>query len=133
MPTITIVDDDAHLREALALRLRAAGFEVFEAESPATAQPLLLHNPPDLILLDIDMPHYSGLEFHECLKLSPRTRDIPVVYLSGCNSPIHVREALKNGARAYLTKPYDPRYLVATLRDIVGLQPASPAGAEASS
>lgn len=119
MHRIMIVDDDAQLRAALSVRLRRAGFEVSDSGSPETAAQEILHQPPDLILLDIDMPHYNGLDFHECLKFSDRGRRIPVVYLSGHNSPVFLEEAFRRGARAFIAKPYNPHELVAVLRGVL--------------
>jgi two-component system phosphate regulon response regulator PhoB len=124
MQRIMIIDDDAQLRVALAVRLRGAHFEVLDSESPEAATPLILQNPPDLILLDIDMPNYSGLDFHECLKFAERARHIPVVYLSGQNSPVFIEAAFRRGARAFIAKPYNPHELVAVLRGVLGADPA---------
>lgn len=117
---IMIIDDDAHLRAALAVRLRRARFEVIDSGSPEAAARIILHTPPDLILLDIDMPNYNGLDFHECLKYAERARHIPVVYLSGQSTPVFMEEAFRRGARAFIAKPYDPHELVAILRGVLG-------------
>jgi two-component system, OmpR family, response regulator len=133
---IMIIDDDAQIRAALLVRLRKAGFEVIDSGSPAEATQAILHDPPDLILLDIDMPQYNGLDFHECLKYADRGRGIPVVYLSGQNTPVFLEEAFRRGARAFIAKPYNPHELVAILRGVLGAEgtararpPAKSAGA----
>src|ERR1051325_3049067 len=86
MATIVLVDDDDGLRQALAIRLRASGFQVFAADGPETAMRLVLRHKPDVLVLDIEMPGYTGLEFHECLQLSDRARSVSVLYLTGSDS-----------------------------------------------
>ena len=119
MPRIMIIDDDAALREALTIRLKAAGFEVIASAHPDAALQPVLRLRPDLLLLDIDMPCYSGLDFHQCLRVTDRGRNIPVVYLSGHDTPSHRQEAFKQGARAFLTKPYDADTLLATINGVL--------------
>ena len=119
MPTVMIVDDDPGLREALGLRLRQAGFDVVSADHPDRALGLVLKQRPDLILLDIEMPRFSGLDFHECLRCSDRARDIPVVYLSGRTSAPARRDAYRQGGRAFIAKPYEPGELIATITGVL--------------
>src|SRR6185503_9584338 len=106
MQTIVVVDDDDALRQALSIRLRAAGFEVLSSEHPDSALKLVLHHKPALLVLDIEMPGYTGLEFHECLQLSNRGRSIPVLYLTGRDSSSYRLRASKQGASGFMTKPY---------------------------
>jgi DNA-binding response OmpR family regulator len=122
MSRILIVDDDKALATALSARLRAAGFEVFAAYCADTASKLVLQKRPDLVILDIEMPHYSGLEFHECLQMSPRTGNIPVIYLSGQDSTTYRTEAFRHGAQAFVSKPYDSKKLIALIQEV--LQPS---------
>lgn len=119
MPKVMVIDDDPGLRLALRLRLAAAGFEVLAAEHPTCALEPVLRARPDLIVLDIDMPHFSGLDFHQCLRGTRRGRDIPVVYLSGAGTPANREDAFRQGARAFISKPFDADELVATLRGLV--------------
>ena len=122
MATVMIIDDDATLRRGLSIRLKAAQFDVVTAEHPDSALNLALRRRPDVILMDIEMPHFSGLDFHECLRVTERGRDIPVVYLSGVNSPSNLEDAFRQGARAFIAKPYDPHELLATIRGVLARQ-----------
>lgn len=116
---ILIVDDDSTLRTALSVRLRSAGFEVLDSAHPDAAAELAIRERPDLILLDINMPRYTGLEFHECLKFSTRAREIPIVYLSGERDEISRQTAMKQGARAFVQKPYQPEALIQIICDVL--------------
>ena len=130
MATIMIVDDDAGLLQSLTIRLRAAGFKVLAAAHPDAALSTILREQPDLLLLDINMPHFSGLDFHQCLRVTERGRDIPIIYLSGQRTPAHIEDAYRQGARAFIVKPYDAHELLATIKGIlesrVAATPAAP-------
>ncbi|MBI4717231.1 MAG: response regulator [Planctomycetes bacterium] len=119
MPKILVVDDDVAMTRALAIRLRAAGFEVVVAHDADRGSRLAVSERPDVILLDVDMPHYSGLELHECLRFAERVRHVPVVYLSGNDCATNRAVAFQQGARAFLSKPYEPARLIQTLNEVV--------------
>ncbi|MGE0479835.1 MAG: response regulator transcription factor [Phycisphaerae bacterium] len=119
MPTILLIDDDASLRHGLSVRLRSEGYEVRSAGHPDAAINAALLDPPDLIILDVHMPRFNGPEFHDCLRVTERGRRIPIVYLSGSNTAESREAALRRGARAFLTKPYDPDELLATIVNVL--------------
>lgn len=119
MPTILLIDDDASLRHGLSVRLRSAGYEVRSAGHPDAAINSALLEPPDLIILDVHMPRFNGPEFHDCLRFTDRGRRIPVVYLSGSNTAESREAALRRGALAFLSKPYDPDELLATINKVL--------------
>jgi two-component system chemotaxis response regulator CheY len=101
--TILVVDGDESLRQLLKLHLGNAGYEVLLAEDAVTAGHLVVRQPPDLIIADVQMPYMNGYEFVGALKADPETRNIPVVFLtSDENVAEHAR---KLGAAAYLNKP----------------------------
>ena len=116
---ILVVDDDRPFTRALSVRLGAAGYQVLIALDAESASTLALRERPDLILLDIDMPRYSGLEFHECLQFSERGRRIPVVYLSGNDDVSRRLQAQQQGACAFIAKPYESAELVAVLEKVL--------------
>ena len=119
MTRILIVDDDRTMVLALSVRLRKTGLEVLTCHSAHEAPQIVLRERPDAILLDIDMPHFTGLELHECLRLAERTRRIPVIYVSGSVSPIDRQVALRQGAKAFLVKPFETQALLDTIRSVL--------------
>ena len=129
MPKVLIVDDDPAMTLALAIRLRAAAFEVLTSNSAHEASPIAVRQRPDVILLDIDMPSFSGLEFHECLRNSERARTIPVIYISGVDSDTYRRVALQQGARGFVSKPFDMPKLLAVIQAAIGTSGATLASA----
>jgi len=116
---ILIVDDDRTMVLALSVRLRKTGLEVLTCHNAYEAPQIVLRERPDVILLDIDMPHFTGLEVHECLRLAERSRRIPVIYVSGSVSPIDRQVALRQGAKAFLVKPFETQALLETIRSVL--------------
>ena len=101
--SVLIVEGDECMRELLHLHLSNAGYRVLIAEDAVVAARLLLREPPDLILADIDMPYLDGLEFLAALREDGGTRHVPLVFLT--TGDVRVERALALGAQAYLTKP----------------------------
>ncbi|MGC3998097.1 MAG: response regulator [Anaeromyxobacter sp.] len=110
---VLLVEDDRELREALADVLMLEGFEVEQAENGLDA---LLHlrsapRPPDVVVLDLDMPLMDGREFREAQLRNPALAAVPVLVLSS-----HVEEGLPLGG---LGKPCSPERLLARLRALI--------------
>lgn len=91
------------MRELLRLHLGAHGYDVAVAEDAVEAGHLVVREPPDLILVDVEMPYMTGYEFVAALKSDPGTRHIPVVFLTTVEDV--AEQAAKLGAAAYLNKP----------------------------
>jgi len=100
---ILVVDDDESLRELLRMHLAAAGYDVSTAADAISAGYLVLKNPPDLILSDVNMPHMDGFEFVAALKSDKTLPYIPVIFLTSVEDGDHRGKEL--GAVGYLTKP----------------------------
>src|SRR5262249_57213745 len=79
---ILVAEDEAHLREVLCMQLRHAGYEVSEAIDGQEALELANRSLPDLVLLDVMMPHLTGFEVCERLRASYHTRHIPIIILT---------------------------------------------------
>jgi response regulator RpfG family c-di-GMP phosphodiesterase len=111
---ILLVDDEPALRELLRVTLESAEVTVAEAGSAREAQSEIELEPPDLIVLDLRMPGVGGTELCAELKSAPRTRDIPIVLLTGADTE-EVRRAQEAGAEALVRKPFSPLELVAVV------------------
>ncbi len=114
--TLLLVDDEPSLREPLAEYLRGQGFAVREAESAAAARSAMLEQTPDLALLDIMMPGEDGLSL--CRHLV-EARDLPVILLTAKGEATDRIIGLEIGADDYVTKPFEPRELVARIRSVL--------------
>ena len=113
---LLLVDDEPGLREPLAAYLVRQGFAVTEAASAAEARARLLESTPDLVLLDIMMPGEDGLSL--CRHLA-ETRAIPTILLTAKGEATDRIVGLEIGADDYVTKPFEPRELVARIRSVL--------------
>ena len=114
--TLLLVDDEPTLREPLAEYLSGQGFVVREAESAAAARSVLTTEQPDLVLLDIMMPGEDGLSL--CRHLV-EARRLPVILLTAKGEAMDRIIGLEIGADDYVTKPFEPRELVARIRSVL--------------
>jgi putative two-component system response regulator len=120
-PVILCVDDSTDL---LALMGKALGeeYRVITVNNPGDAISAAFGDPPpDLVLLDIDMPEVSGLEVCQALKGEVRTADIPVVFLTARNTMQQQVEGFETGAVDYITKPFNAFVLRARVRIHIAL------------
>jgi two-component system phosphate regulon response regulator PhoB len=115
MPAVLVIDDDVFIRELLMLHLRKAGHSASSAADPALGIKAVLESPPDLILLDVDMPYMSGLDVLRALKADEKSRHIPVVMLTAHTDDETWMAATEAGANAYLTKPIEHDELISTV------------------
>ncbi|MFZ5468828.1 MAG: response regulator [Myxococcota bacterium] len=116
LPLVLVVDDFSDAREMFSEYLGAVGFRTAEARDGQEAVAQAHALGPDVILMDLSLPGMDGWEATRNLKADPKTRDIPVVALTG-----HSPEEFSAGARAagcdgFVTKPCVPDELVAELR-----------------
>jgi DNA-binding response OmpR family regulator len=99
---ILVVDDDACIRDLLKLHLSAAGHQVRVAEDALVAGRMLLSSAPDLMIVDVEMPYMSGIEFVATILADQTLPNIPVLFLTSRDDLADRASAL--GA-SYLTKP----------------------------
>lgn len=84
-----------------------------------TAVPLAREHQPALVLLDLDLPDMHGTEVLKRLRAEPATRHVPVVVISADATPSQIERLLANGARNYVTKPFDIKRFLCTVDEIV--------------
>jgi len=108
---ILVVEDDRALREGLAMNLRLQGYDVLTAADGAAGMRMAFDERPDLIVLDIMMPSWSGLDILE--ELRKREERVPVLILSARGTTDNKVEGLKLGADDYMAKPFDLQELLA--------------------
>jgi DNA-binding response OmpR family regulator len=119
---VLIVDDDPSVREVLVLYLTQAGFEVREAEEGHGAVQAMAAKPADLVLLDIMLPGMDGYEVYRVLR---ERSDVPVLFLTARDDDVDRILGLELGADDYITKPFNPREVVARVKAV--LRRVSPA------
>jgi CheY-like chemotaxis protein len=110
---ILVMDDDEVIRELLKLHLADAGYEVLVAEDGVRGGLVLQKERPDLVLVDIDMPYFNGLELLKSMKTDPSVERIPVIFIT---SNVDAEEqARRFGAVAYFAKPLRMESLLAAV------------------
>lgn len=118
-PTLLIVDDDKFVRDLLRDHITTIGFQcrIVEAADGMQAIAAAKQEKPGLVFLDLFMPNKSGLEaLPEILKESPASK---VVVISSMDSEVLVEQALKDGAAAFIAKPFHPDEIAATVKRLL--------------
>ncbi|PHN24698.1 response regulator transcription factor [Pseudomonas sp. ICMP 460] len=127
-PRVLVVDDHRKIREPLATYLRRHTFEVRTAADAAGMWQLLKTQAFDVVVLDVMLPDGDGFEL--CNQLHRRS-NTPVLLLTACDTPAERIRGLDLGADDYVTKPFEPRELVARINSVLRRQgrssgPAAP-------
>ena len=116
---LLVVDDDPSLLLAVSDTLRAEGYEVVTARRGAEALVRVAESLPDLVISDIRMPGMDGYALARNLRSAPRTRLVPIVFLTAKDETADRVAGFRTGADVYLTKPFEPEELVAVVRSIL--------------
>ena len=116
--TVLIVDDTVFMRMMLSKILTENGFKVVaEAENGKVALDMYADFAPDIVTLDITMPEMNGLEALQSLK--QRWPEAKVVMVSAMGQKPLVVEAIQNGAKDFIVKPFQPARVIAALRSAI--------------
>ncbi len=118
-PLVLIVDDDERLREYVRVNLEAEGYVVREAGSAEEGLAALDEESPDLILLDVMMPKVDGWEMLQRVQEKHGVGAIPVIMFSGKVDERSAAEATSRGAQAFIGKPFDPRALIESTKQLL--------------
>jgi DNA-binding NarL/FixJ family response regulator len=116
---VLLVDDEANLLLALDACLRAEGYTVATANTAAEALIRLAAAIPDIIVSDIRMPGMDGYALARHLRASPRTKLVPIVFLTAKDTLEDRLEGFKAGVDTYLTKPFENAELLAVVANIL--------------
>lgn len=120
--TILIVDDNPTNLHVLFELLNANSFKVAVSESGETALETLELISPDLILLDINMPGIDGYQTCRRIKANPKTKNIPVLFMSALSEPVNKVQGFDVGAVDYITKPFEALETLARIRNHLELK-----------
>ena len=115
---VYVVDDDPAMIEAVAAVLSLDGFDVDGASDSMGALREVLSDPPDLLVLDVNMPGLTGWELCEIVRRQPLTRDLPVLFLTGRGDVGDRITAMQVGGTDHLTKPFRAEELRARVRSL---------------
>ncbi len=118
---VLVVDDDDVIRQLITVNLELEGFEVATAVDGQDCLDKVKDIDPVVVTLDVMMPRLDGWEAASRLRDDPATAGVKVVLLSARAQEADLRRGDRLGVDAYLTKPFDPDELIATVRRLAGL------------
>lgn len=119
-----IADDEAHIRLLLEQTfedLEDEGVQIYFAENGREAIEMMLAERPQLVFLDVMMPHISGMDVCAKIKSDPTIKDAYVVLLTAKGQEIDRVKGNEAGADLYLTKPFDPDHLIKIARKVLNI------------
>ena len=108
---ILIVDDTKDILLVVSRRLKSWGYEPLTAESGEDGLRIAQEELPDLVLLDIMMPRMKGRDVCAFLRANPKTKHIPVIFLTALGLADHIKAGMDLGAEDYIVKPFEPAEL----------------------
>jgi twitching motility two-component system response regulator PilH len=117
--TVLIVDDSQTLRQMLSEILQGSGLVVVEAVNGAEAKEKIQTKAPDLVITDLIMPQMNGYELCRWIKTEPTTQGIPVLMCSTKSEEFDRYWGMKQGADAYITKPFHPKDLLTAVKQLL--------------
>lgn len=116
--TILIVEDSPSELELMSHYLKESGYKVIQASGAKEGLEKALELKPDVIVTDVVMPGMSGFELCRSLKKNPDTQTVPIVICSSKNQEIDRLWAMRQGADAYITKPYTREQLLRAIKSV---------------
>jgi CheY-like chemotaxis protein len=122
MPRVLVVDDTPSIRFLIRTNLELAGFEVDEAVDGVDCLDRLvaMEDMPDVITVDVMMPRLDGVATVAAIRADARTKHIAIVMVTTQGHPADIQRATQAGVDAYVTKPFDPDFLILTVRNVMG-------------
>ncbi|MHB9031621.1 MAG: response regulator transcription factor [Anaerolineae bacterium] len=124
MDTVLVVEDERNIRELLRLYLNNAGFRVLESGDGLDALRIAAEEKPNLVVLDVMLPRLDGFEV--CRRLRRDNYNVPIIILTARTDDVDKVVGLELGADDYVTKPFNPRELVARIKAVLRrTEPAS--------
>ncbi len=116
---ILVVEHDPAARALLALNLTRAGHRLLCADDAESALAMIARALPDMVLLEWTLPGQSGLNLLRRLRAQPQTRELPLIMVSARDAEQDKILALESGADDYITKPFNPRELLARVHTVL--------------
>jgi CheY-like chemotaxis protein len=120
MPIILIVEDEAHIRQFVAVNLKARGYAVLQAGSAEEGLQQLRDHAPEALILDLKLPGMSGWDMLKYIVSDPELPDIPVIIMTASFPADHTGELIYAHITEKLIKPVSATDLIAAVRKIFG-------------
>ena len=116
---ILVVDDEPNIVLSLEFLMKQAKYEVRTAADGAMALEMVNENPPDLVLLDVNMPKKSGYEVCETIRANPQWKRIRIIMLTAKGRDVEREKGLALGADDYVTKPFSTQQVVEKVSELL--------------
>lgn len=121
---VLVADDEPHIGRIIKMKLEQGPFRVtLVYDGREALEALERHEDISLVLLDLMMPHLSGLDVLAALRANPKTAKLPCIILTAAGQEQQHVKAMELGASDFLTKPFSPKRLYARAAELVGLPP----------
>lgn len=121
---ILLVDDEQDMVYAVKMQLEASGFKVLTAQDGQEGLDKARKENPDLIILDLMLPRIDGYKICRMLKFDEKYKNIPVIIYTARAQEADEKLGYEVGADAYLTKPFDPKKLLAKINELLNSREA---------
>ncbi len=118
-PTVVVIEDETDILDLVAFNLEQAGFRVLKAQDGLEGLSLVRRKRPDLIILDLMLPHLEGQEVCRRIRRAEETKDIPIIMLTARTDEIDRIVGFEIGADDYITKPFSPRELILRVKAVL--------------
>lgn len=119
MSTVLVVEDSLAQQQMISDLLKGSGLTVTVANDGVEALERVGQSRPDVVVLDIVMPRMNGYEVCRRLKADPKTQNVPVVMCSSKGEEFDRYWGMKQGADAYIAKPFQPTELIGTVKQLL--------------
>jgi two-component system cell cycle response regulator DivK len=119
MSLVLVVEDNEKNLKLLRTVLSHGGYRLLEATTAGEGVRMALESPPDLILMDIELPDFNGIEALRRLRADRRTENIPVIAVSASVMPNERRKIVESGFNGFIAKPIDVKTFTETVRRIL--------------
>jgi two-component system alkaline phosphatase synthesis response regulator PhoP len=116
---ILLVDDEPNILLSLEFLMKQAGYEVKTASDGEAALEALDVEPPNLILLDVNMPKRDGFEVCQLVRANPKWENVRIIMLTAKGRDVEREKGLALGADGYITKPFATQEVVDTVRNML--------------
>ena len=121
---VLVADDEPHIGRIIKMKLEQGPFRVtLVYDGREAMEAIERHEDISLVLLDLMMPHLSGLDVLAALRANPKHRELPCIILTAAGQEQQHTRAMELGATDFLTKPFSPKRLYARAAELVGLPP----------
>lgn len=125
MAKILIVDDEPHIRRLLEETLEDFedyGVEILTAKNGLEAVDIILKEDPDIVYLDVMMPEMNGYDVCRVIRNDYAKNDTKIIMLTAKGQLFDKKKGIDSGVDMYITKPFDPDFIVKSAEDILGIK-----------